>query len=419
MSAVLKPTPQKFRTTRSTTTSTRFLYLVETIAKQNEPTDTQLNALESSYRSTGDYLAECQEFKGLIHQIHAHGSRQLGTIVRPSNSSREGFDIDLIARLDKVSMRKYSENQGPTLLLNHLHTALERYAGRHNLKIHRWDRCVTLEYAGGMNADIAPVIDAPLLHVAYGETHSRIPDRKLRLYDSTNPRGYAKYFDEVAAISPVFSAMESLRITADSVHKSEIVPLPEKDQVFERMLSRLVQLLKLHRNVAFETSSADMSLMPSSIFITSLAAAAYKIKATQPHLDPLDLLLDIVQTMPLIFRREPLGNGREEWFFPNPTAPDDNLASGMNSHERQVAFNAWHTRLLEDIQSLLDAIEENSGVDQIIRKIEAIFGSRAALGFQQAEATKREEQRASGRVAIFTATTPIISKARSHTFFGS
>lgn len=112
------------------------------------------------------------------------------------DESREGFDIDLIARLHQFAMRKYGGLTGPTLLLNDLFAALERYAKAHGLRIHRWERCVTLEYAGGMFADIAPVIDDLSLLGVYGDTLGRIPDRRLHLYDPTNPRGYAKGSDK-------------------------------------------------------------------------------------------------------------------------------------------------------------------------------------------------------------------------------
>lgn len=60
--------------------SARFFHLVDAIARAHEPTETQLTALESSYNSTGDFLSSCPEFRGLLVQIHAHGSRQLGTL---------------------------------------------------------------------------------------------------------------------------------------------------------------------------------------------------------------------------------------------------------------------------------------------------------------------------------------------------
>lgn len=60
----------------------QFFYLADVIAKRHAPTQTQLEALESSYHGTGEFLSTCPEFEGLLLQIHSHGSRQLGTLVR-------------------------------------------------------------------------------------------------------------------------------------------------------------------------------------------------------------------------------------------------------------------------------------------------------------------------------------------------
>lgn len=201
----------------STRSSQRFFQLVDVIARANEPTSTDLEDLERSYNSTGEFLSACPEFRGDLIQIHAHGSRQLGTIVRPRDGSREGFDIDLIARLVPSARGKYESEHGPALLLDRLHCALNRYAQAHGLQLRRWERCVTLEYAGGMSADIAPVIDSPLFAAPFGDTHGLIPDRALRLFDSTNPRGYAKHFDLAATISPNFTATEALTMKSAKI----------------------------------------------------------------------------------------------------------------------------------------------------------------------------------------------------------
>lgn len=81
--------------------SARFFYLGEAIARVYEPTQTQLSDLDRAYQSTGEYLVTCPEFDGLLYLVHAHGSRQLGTMVRPMEEYREGFDIDLAACLTR------------------------------------------------------------------------------------------------------------------------------------------------------------------------------------------------------------------------------------------------------------------------------------------------------------------------------
>lgn len=403
----------------STRSSARFFYLVDAIGRLHEPTQTQLDELESSYQSTGTFLTECPEFKGQIHEIHAHGSRQIGTLVRPMDESREGFDIDLIARFHPAAMGNYEGPNGPVQLLNNLNTAVERYAKAHGLRIHRWERCVTLEYAGGMFADIAPVIDTPSQFSLYGDTLGRIPDREKRLYDRTNPRGYAKGFDKVAAISPVFTSMLDFAKALSTENRAEVVPLSDSQEVFNRLLSRLVQLLKLHRNVAFGQAACGASdLAPSSIFITTLAAAAYAVQAPQPHDSPLELLLDIVENLPDHFERTPLPNGGEHWVLPNASAPGENLASSMNTPARQAAFKSWHGLITEQLVDIVELIEARGGMDVLLPKLEAAFGKRAARAIRDEEAKQRQSTTSIGKVALASAGASVATTARAHTFFG-
>lgn len=90
--------PFSARRPLSERSSSYFFRLVEAIGQHHEPSKTQLESLESAYRSTGEFLKGCEEFAGSLTQIHPHGSRELGTMTRPRADSRDGFDIDLIAR---------------------------------------------------------------------------------------------------------------------------------------------------------------------------------------------------------------------------------------------------------------------------------------------------------------------------------
>jgi hypothetical protein len=410
--------PLPIRPQVSDRSSGYFFQLVELIGRHHEPTKTQLEALESSYQSTGEFLAECDEFEGLLGEIYPHGSRQLGTLTRPLDDSREGFDIDLIAGLDRAAMKRYGDDGGPARLHAHLYAALDRYAKQHGLGIKRWERCVTLEYANGMTADIAPVIDSPLLSVPYGQTHGRVPDRKLQTYNATNPRGYAGHFNDIAKIAPVFPIEETVVFAQDSVRKAEIAPLSDANQVFARLLCRLVQLIKLHRNVAFGKVTGGADLSPTSIFITTLIAAAYAVEAPKLHASPLSLLFDIVETMPLYFTSTSSFSS-DEWYLPNPSAPGDNLASAMNTTDRQEAFYLWHQRLVTDLEQILQAIESRSGRDEIFRMVDVAFGKRAANAIQQGQLQQQNAARAAGIVTIITpAATPRIISSRSHSFFG-
>ncbi|MDZ5455794.1 nucleotidyltransferase domain-containing protein [Azohydromonas lata] len=399
--------------------SARFTYLAETIARAYEPSQTQLDDLERAYNATGDYLAECPEFDGLLTQVHAQGSRLMGTIVRPMDPKHEGFDIDLVARLARAALHRYGGGKGTVLLLDHLFTALSRYAKRHGLGIEKWERCVTLIYAGGMRADFAPVIDDPAYTLPYGEHHGRIPDRDLSRYLSTNPKGYCLGFDDVAKVSPVFNLVAALEANYDSVRKADVEPLPEASQVFGRLLSRFIQLGKVHRNIAFADVPSGKDLAPTSVFLTSLFSKAYAVLAPQPHDGPLDLFFAMVELVPMLFERELLAGGGEHWVLMNPCAQFDNLASSMNTVGRQQAFVQWHAKLLSDLNVLLAAVDSNKGLDVVVKAVERAFGSRASEAVLQRGAQRREGHRALHRAGFVVAgTLSAVAPARAHTYFG-
>lgn len=400
-------------------TAARFLYLTEAIARAYEPTPTELETLERAYESTGEHLVACDEFDGLLTHVHAQGSRQLGTIVRPLNQDRDGFDIDLVARLDRKALNRYAGGKGPSLLLEHLYVALKRYADRHALGIKRWERCITLNYAGGMCADFAPVIDDPVYTHPWGAFHGRIPDRELSRYLPTNPRGYCNWFDQAAKVVPVFRNLEKLTASYNAIRQSaDVAPLPEPTEVFGRVLSRLVQLVKVHRNAAFDGLSADKQLKPTSVFVTTLLAEAYALEAPKSHEGPLDLVFDMVGLLPYLFERSQLPGGGEYWELMNPTAQNDNLAGSMNTSEKQQAFSQWQQRLLADLNALITAIEADSGVDAIAKIVEQAFGPRAGQGVLQLGSNRRETNRALERAGFFVGGGTVMTPARAHTFYG-
>ncbi len=399
--------------------SARFTYLAEAIARAFEPGATQLQELERAYNATGEYLIKCAEFGGLVTQVHAQGSRQMGTIVRPMDAKREGFDIDLVVRLSRAALARYGGPGGAASLLEHLYIALKRYAERHGLGVERWERCVTLIYAGGMRADFAPVIDDPLHALPYGEHHGRIPDRERKNFLSTNPKGYCLGFDVAAKVAPVFRLSEALTANFAEARKADVEPLPEAEEVFARLLSRYVQLGKVHRNVSFADLKSGSVIAPTSVFLTSLFAKAYAILAPEPHDGPLDLFFDIVELLPKLFEREILFGG-ERWTLINPSAQNDNLASSMNTSERQQAFVQWHAKFVADLEALLQAVDGNHGLDAVTKAVEQAFGPRAKQAVLQHNAQRRDGNRALQRAGfVIAGTMPVVTPVRAHTYFGS
>lgn len=398
--------------------SMRFTYLAEVVAKAYEPTQSQLDALQSAYEATGNFLIECPEFEKQLVEVHAQGSRQMGTIVRPMDSSREGFDIDLVARLSPDAMYTYSGPTGAYLLLSRLRTALVRYAQRHGLAVKLWERCVTLTYAGGMQADFVPVISDPRRSVVRGEHHGLIPDRELATYLSTNPRGYCDEFEHTAKIQANFSSSFAMDSASTREAKAELAPLPDAAEVLGRLMCRFVQLAKVHRNISF--ADVDKDYVPTSVFITTLFGLAYKQLAHVPHDGPLELFMDMVELMPKLFERHDVGAGQQLWRLNNPFALTDNLAESMNTPERQQAFTQWHGKLRTDLQRLVRAIDGRQGTAGVIEVVKDSFGERASQAMIEHNAKGREARRAAGTARFFVGgiASAVVTPSRAHKFYG-
>jgi hypothetical protein len=401
--------------------SGQFFHLSSVVANVFVPTDTQLEALDGSYLSIGNYLAESEEFRALTIQVHGQGSRQIGTLVRPLHVREIGFDVDAVLLLKRAAMLRYGGAEGARRLINDLYRVLMRYADHHRLGIEKWDRCVTLVYADGVEVDVAPVIEDPLVSIPSGDTHALIPDHLLERYAPTNPRGLERGFNTAAKIQAIFTRVLKEAQVLDKAMRADVAPLPEADVVSKRLLSIFVQLMKVHRNICFGApKDGGEDLSPASIFITVLAAVAYTLKAPQPHETPLDLLLDVFETMPVCFQRERLPQGGELWLLPNPWAPGDDLATCMNTPQKQAAFFQWHARFCQDIGELLESIEQRSGSEVTEALVAKAFGPRAASAVHEDSAPTAPTRHAGRSVVFGTAAGAMASlPARANTNFGS
>lgn len=403
----------------SSQAGSKFREIVEAIARLHEPTQAQLENLERSYESTGAHLMECPELHGLIALVHGQGSRMTGTLIRPSRSRAEGYDVDGVVRLHAEASAVYSGVGGPGQLIDDVYRPLQRYARTHGLEIVRWARCVTLTYADGMKVDITPIIADPLLTLPFGEFHARVPDRDLRRFSVTNPMGLVHSFNQSAKVRAVFTRQIALDSIQEAKTRAELEQLPDAADVQNRLLSRLVQLVKLHRNVSFPVSEgSEENFAPKSVFVTALVAAAYAMRAPVPHHSQLDLMLDVVQHMPTYLQRERQPGG-EYWTLANPTAPGNNLAGDMNTPAYQTAFLQWHARLVSHLAQILDCIEDRQGLDKLLPLLEDAFGSKAASVVRELEQPRPIPGLSTRSILIGTATASTVSlPARAHNFYG-
>ena len=148
-----------------------------------------------------------------------------------------------------------------------------------------------------------------------------------------------------------------------SAKAAEPLPQPRPDK---GVLRRAVQLFKRHRDVMFATAK-DGEHAPVSVIITTLAALAYeRLVATKTYETPFDLLLDILEEMPVgISERRVWENGRwvTQYEILNPTTDErENFADRWNEEPiKKAVFDRWLTAAKRDLRALEEKFGEEVG----------------------------------------------------------
>jgi len=281
----------------------------------------------SRYEAIGNWLdADDSELHVYKPTIYAQGSFRLGTVVKPISDNDE-YDIDLVCHLeinkDNISQSQLKEMVGKRLKENETYRKLLGDEGR---------RCWTLDYANEFHMDILPAIpDYEKLNDCI-----LITDKKLRFWQKSNPRGYARWFrDRMRAI------FEKRKTVLAVLQKANVDDVP--DYTVKTPLQRSVQILKRHRDIYF--SRKDYK--PISIIITTLAGHAYRNED-----DLSDAIFNIINGMT---NPNNLKSQDGIYYIPNPTNPEENFADKWNEDESLPnAFLAWLIQLKVDLETLIE-----------------------------------------------------------------
>jgi hypothetical protein len=283
--------------------------LLEYICRELELSETQFKLAEERYRAVGAWLAAAENPITRSATIYPQGSIVLGTTVKPIG--REEYDLDL------VSFVVLAERLTPAELKKAIGDRLRANA-RYGDILEEKPRCWRLNYAGEFHLDITPSIPNPACRRG-GEL---VPDKQLRQYKPTNPKGYRNWFDECARLQPriVIQKMEF----AETRAQIEALPAPTQ---FRGLLRRGIQISKRNRDVYF---AADSTSAPISIILTTLAAQSYAYCVGQFEYETeLDVLVDVLKRMPSFI--ETTGRrGETGWFVWNPTTEGENFAEKWN-----------------------------------------------------------------------------------------
>src|SRR5260370_42444320 len=105
-------------------------------------------------------------------------------------------------------------------------------------------RCWRLSYANEFHMDITPSIPNPNCRLG-GEL---VPDKTLKVWKPSNPKGYQRLFDERAKLVPIIRLRKSA--AAADTAEANVEPYPTAGG-FKGILRRIVQIAKRHRDMHF------------------------------------------------------------------------------------------------------------------------------------------------------------------------
>ncbi len=333
----------------------RYRHYLQELAKSIDISNAQKEEAYKRYKTVAEWLGEePSTLSQYAPDIYPQGSFALGTVVRPLGREEE-FDLDLVVELE------LTENQVTQERLKAMVGDRLKEHGTFKQMLNEKNRCWQLQYSDGaqFHMDILPGIpeqDRRILAEAqglqFGNSSILIPDKQLKGWKFTNPRGYQEWFKaqmkQILAERRAMMAMEA---------RVDVAEVPEYKVMTP--LQRSIQILKRHSDIMF----SDDDNKPISIIITTLAAEHY------------DGQKDIVEALNAIIDGI-IGDPRlESGAIKNPIDERENFADKWQENpELQDAFVDWINQAGKIVQSLqrsddLDILKESAGKH---------FGSRTA-----------------------------------------
>ena len=378
--------------------------LFDRLCAELEISPGRLKLAEERYLAIAEWLSAGEH--PILHgvSIYLQGSTALGTSVRPIGSLEH--DVDAVSFLPGAS------REDPPATVKKVVGDRLRANGHYAPLLVEKTRCWRLIYANEFHIDITPAVRNALCRSG-GEL---VPDKSLREWKETNPKGYRAAFERRSSLAPRLRTTKAFDEAARAPADVEPIPVPTPPP---RLLSRIVQIAKRHRDVHFE--NLDRALSPISVIVTTLLSWSYeRCVSTQIYDTEYDVLLDAVRRMPdLIGRRLP--DGKPGWYIPNETTHGENFAERWNEEKRRAdAFFAWHGKLVGD----LEALAGQEGTDKVRDAMNKAFGPYAVGRAFSAIGAEIAGARASGRlfaaptIGITTAAAATATPVRANTFYG-
>ena len=219
--------------------------LLARIAQELQLNRTRIEKMESAYNAVSELLKKDEDFfDGLVIEIYAQGSKRTETTVKPIND--EDFDLDTVLHIYDPYY-----NHSPGEIYNALVKALEKDPYYKEI-MEKKTRCVRLNYKGDFHMDILPAC----MPDTFDREMIRIPEKALKDWSSGNPKGFAKWFLDIAK-----SVKDPLLLRyAEVLLKAQVETEPLPEGLYEKTpLQRAVQLMKRYRDIYFKNRDYRVS----------------------------------------------------------------------------------------------------------------------------------------------------------------
>jgi Second Messenger Oligonucleotide or Dinucleotide Synthetase domain len=382
---------------------TQVVEVLEMVCESLELSNAQFAQAKQRYEGVGACLAGAEDPVLRAISIYLQGSTALRTTVRPIGVNEH--DVDLVAHVTDLEVE-----MSPAALKRAIGDCL-RANGNYAPLLEEMPRCWRLSYANEFHMDITPSIPNPNCRFG-GEL---VPDKTLKMWKASNPKGYKQLFEERAKLAPVIRLRKHVAVDSAGAN---VEPYPGAGG-FKGILRRSVQIAKRHRDIMFVD---EPDVAPLSVIITTLASRSYEWCVTnREYENELELLFDVIRHMPDTIQIRHV-EGRVQWFIWNETASGENFAEKWNRRpEPAEAFYAWHQRFSSDL-ALLEAV---SGLDRLGDLLKGLFGSRPATAAIDSITERVSTARRAGNlrvgpaVGVSVGAIPASTSVRANTFYGN
>lgn len=360
--------------------------LLNRIGETLQLTQTKHDLAVQHYAAVGDLLAKDPQLAPFNPRIHPHGSFAIGTTLRPL--AREEYDLDLVVEIDHGNYTSHQlyDAVGQALRAN------ARYAGMISPK----KRCWRLTYEHDFHMDILPA--RPDVRREAPPKAVQVPDRELRDWKESNPRGYAEWYEGKARLPALDKRFA----------EASVEPAPPQQAYLEKPpLKRATQLLKRWRDVRWAN---DLDNAPISIVLTTLAAEGYgQGRSAAQAMD--QILAGIISRLPTQGRLRVL----------NPMNRLEDFSERWDSNPAAYVSFADSVRALAAEWAVLRKL----GGDQLYARLGRLFGEDVTNRVIKEHATYVRDLSSRGGLGVSAqgrlvsvATPTAVAAVRPNTFYG-